>query len=281
MTYSAEPEQFRQTASEVTTPARVAADAARLVDTTAPRSADSTGEDKSIAYGSSSLKKFGGAALIALVTWFALGTGNGPIGDETSHAHWSNHVEPLNQIHRQTGTGLIKHVQADGTSELVRNVHLADDDRDLETSDAVKSALSARNPVAAEEALQAAQQIPEPLIDDRTEPLVKLPTVTAGWHDAILSGDANFYHLYLFDSCDEDGDVVDVYLEGEFFARVPITHAGATLSVPVAMGGPTLVEIVGFRDGEGGVTVACQSSQGDFFMRTLAVGERQPLALVK
>ena len=96
----------------------------------------------------------------------------------------------------------------------------------------------------------------------------------------ILSGDTKFFHIYLYDCCDEDGDVVEVILNGEVFAVVPITHAGATLSVPVG-GSGTSVSLRGVRDGGGGITVACRTSQGDFFTKSMTPGETQVIGLVR
>jgi hypothetical protein len=90
---------------------------------------------------------------------------------------------------------------------------------------------------------------------------------------------SRFYQIYLWDSCYEDGDIVDIFIDGHRFATVPITNGGTTLTVPVKNNGSTQIEVQGIRDGGGGITVACRTSQGEGFVRVLESGETQVLAM--
>jgi len=127
-------------------------------------------------------------------------------------------------------------------------------------------AVAPARPTAQAESPQAESASPRPEISD-------------GLRDEILRGDAEFFHIFLYDSCDQDGDVVKVLLNGQPFAYVPITHAGATLSVPVSGATPTAIAIEGVYDGGGGITVACRTSQGDGFIRVMAPGEVRYLGI--
>lgn len=131
--------------------------------------------------------------------------------------------------------------------------------------------------------LVEAQQIPAVVNTQTNEPLqraVVTPEISEGLKQALLDGDATFFHLYMFDCCAEDGDVIEVQLNGRPFAIVPITHKGATLSVPITKGEVTSVAFRGVTDGGGGITVAFKSSEGDAFVGVINEDEVVPFGLV-
>lgn len=106
------------------------------------------------------------------------------------------------------------------------------------------------------------------------------PKLTSGLRSEIATGDAKFFHIHLSDSCRNDGDVVEILLNGHPAFLVPITNAGSTLSVPVTSGTAMVISVRGVYDGGGGITVACRTSKGEGFVRVMAPGEIQPLGVV-
>jgi hypothetical protein len=97
----------------------------------------------------------------------------------------------------------------------------------------------------------------------------------------IAQEQAQFVKVFLFDCCDEDGDVAEVLVDGHPFIIVPLTNRGATVSIPVSKGKATTLSIRGRVDGRGGgVTVGVRDSMGDFFMRALREGETAYLGRV-
>lgn len=88
-----------------------------------------------------------------------------------------------------------------------------------------------------------------------------------------------FYTLSLFDSCDQDGDVVAVRSNGVEITQVLLTNAGQTVSIPLAPSGGNIIEIYGAKDGGGGITVAFKTSYGDFYSKIINPGESIPVAL--
>lgn len=228
-----------------------------------------------------SIAKYVGVGVLALAGILALFRSPKPAMDETVHANWNQHVVELNDRFANQGQSVVKLVNAGGVATFGTQLEFGDRDRDDATTSTVQQALSQGDLAAAAAAVEAAQKIP-PLPADAADTVqVRKPELTEGMREAIVNGDAQFFHVYLYDSCDEDGDVVDVIINGQLFATVPITNQGATLSVPVNTGAATNVEIRGVRDGFGGITVACRTSQGDYFMRCMMVGEVQPLAIIK
>jgi hypothetical protein len=191
---------------------------------------------------------------------------------------------------------------AGGATTILGAVAVADEDRDLETTEAVKAALAQNDPQRAEQILDDAQKTEiktKVAADEKTPDKAAAssdtpaapsaqpaadhpkPQLTEGLRQEILRGDTEFFHIYLFDTCDEDGDVVEILLNDVPFGIVPITNAGTTLSVPVSASGSTRIAIKGIRDGVGGITTGCWTSKGQGFVRVLAPGEVQELGIVR
>ena len=83
------------------------------------------------------------------------------------------------------------------------------------------------------------------------------------------------YLLHLYDSCAEDGDAVEVLIGQRSLGVFPLNNLGTNLTVPVYGNNPTPLTIKGVKDGGGGITVACRTSLGQGFVRTLEPGEEQ------
>jgi hypothetical protein len=152
-------------------------------------------------------------------------------------------------------------------------------DADRATTEAVRAALKASpsDLGAVNDAVARAQQIPE---IKRADIRPIRPKLSPGLAAQVAAGDAEFFHVYLYDNCAQDGDIVKIRVDGEDFAIVPITHGGATLSIPKGTGQPLSVELVGVFDGGGGITVACRTSEGTYFTRRMHVGEQQTVTVV-
>ena len=96
---------------------------------------------------------------------------------------------------------------------------------------------------------------------------------------ALNDGRTGLFRIELFDCCDEDGDIVELDVNGALFATVPIMHQGTKLSIPLQRGNNT-ISIRGVKDGGGGVTLSFRTSRGDYFARYMAVGEEYQMNVV-
>ena len=96
---------------------------------------------------------------------------------------------------------------------------------------------------------------------------------------ALKDGRKELYQIELFDCCHEDGDIVEVLVNGSSFATVPIMHGGTMLSIPLDRGNNT-VTVRGVKDGGGGVTLSFRTSRGDYFARYMDVGEEHTMGVV-
>lgn len=231
--------------------------------------------------GMNPLVKWVGVGVVLAAAAFAWFNKPTPPTDETKFPNWNQHVVKLNEQNpvKEVSKGGVEKVFAAAQT----TIRVADADTDRATTDGVKAALAAGDMNKANELLRGAQKIPDVQMKEaQGQPLQQIkPTITEGMKQQVLSGDdGRFVHIFLFDSCAEDGDVVDIVLNGAVFARVPITHKGATLSVPVSSASTTTIALRGVYDGGGGITVACRTSVGDYFGRAMGVGEATILGTV-
>lgn len=219
------------------------------------------------------------AAALCATLLLAISISLKPANNETVHANWQKHVAQLNELNRTTSSPQLKFVSRNGDELLQSSMHFSSSDQDAITTQHVRTFLERGEIENANRAMQNAQNLPE-FSRQQTESLSQLePTISPGMQKDLLNGDARFFRIFLYDSCDEDGDVVQILLNGVPFAVVPITNAGVTLSVPVGSG--TIISLEGIRDGVGGITVACRTSQGDYFTSAMPPGGIQPISLVR
>lgn len=195
-------------------------------------------------------------------------------GGESSRDNWIHHQQATRHADND-GLG-IKFVSPSGPAEFVNGIPFAPPDIDQDTT---RGFLAARTRDRAEQVMQDAQpQLVDPAFVDELPVEPAVPSLSNGLASEIMTGDTRFFHIFLFDSCYEDGDVVDVKINGLRFATVRLTNAGVTLSVP--MNSATTVSVAGVYDGGGGITVACRTSRGEGFIRVMNEGHEQVLASV-
>lgn len=96
---------------------------------------------------------------------------------------------------------------------------------------------------------------------------------------AVYDGRSDFFQIQVFDSCFEDGDIVQLLINGTDYSTVRLTNQGSTISIPMASGS-TDITLKGIHDGGGGITVMFVTSQGHFFCRAMAVNEEYHLQVV-
>lgn len=218
--------------------------------------------------------KIGLAALVVLGTWVMWQPGGAL--DETKSPNWT-HVQDVQRHAPSSLRDVAKWVDGSAAGQMVSSVGLSQQDLNAPLTASVQHHLRTGNTKAAQEALAKGQTIPPlpPKARDASGQPIQLvqPTITPGMAVEIGNGNTKFFQIFVYDSCQQDGDIVEVVINGSPFATVPLTHAGATLSVPITAGVSTEVSLRGIYDGGGGITVACKTSQGDFFMRSITVGQ--------
>jgi len=214
----------------------------------------------------------GGIALVGALLfggWLYLGGGSA----EKQHENW-RHVAAAAQASTDTAQQLVR--LDSGNSVETENLELSTADMNGISMQQIRTALLRSDLISATAALQAAQRLPSPSSD----PEVRLPTIDSDvTKAAILEGRNELYQIELFDCCDEDGDIVEVVVNGNSFAVVPIMHQGAMVSIPLSQGSNT-VTVRAVKDGTGGVTVSFRTSRGEYFARPLSVGEEHRMEVI-
>lgn len=210
-----------------------------------------------------------------LVTALALGSWlwrGGPA--ETNHPNWRP-VAAAAQASAEQGASVVVQRELGGTLRQATAVRMSFGDVDLATTHAVREALAKNDLNGANTALRnglGATAVKDPQTKAVLNPNSRIIT-------AIRDGSAQFFHLRLFDCCDEDGDVVDLSVDGCSYGAVPLTHQGKVISIPLTPG-TTVITLRGVRDGGGSITVSFQTSQGDYFSQPLDVGEECQIGVV-
>ena len=167
-------------------------------------------------------------------------------------------------------------VDKSGLAQLVSSIDVSAMDVDEETTRSVRELVRQDALDAATAKLRAAQRIPVVADVQQQEPEI---AADSQLRKAVNEETTKFFRLHLFDCCDEDGDIVQVVVNGEPFSTIPITHEGSLVSVPLAPGA-NAISLRGIRDGGGGITVSFRTSQGDYFCGRMRVGQERQLGVV-
>jgi hypothetical protein len=198
---------------------------------------------------------------------------------ESANPNWNFAVAAKNASVAQ-GATVVSHRTSTGSTQLLRRIELSLADSNPNLTLAVQALLARNDLAGANAALQSAPgatlvtgaSTSTQKAKSELQPNTRIVT-------AIRDGTAQFFQLRLFDCCAEDGDVVDLAINGEHYARIPLTHDGTVISLPL-IPGATVISLKGVQDGGGGITVSFQSSQGDYFCQPIAEGEEFQVGVV-
>lgn len=211
------------------------------------------------------------AALMAVVIgggWMLLRSGSA----EQEHPNWQ-HVSAATEASADSNNYLTHLNQ--GAATLVQSVELTSRDRDRATMQNVRTAIRRGDLAAATTHLQAAQKFSLENPDAQGPDLATNPQLATAFDNR----SNELYEIVLSDCCDEDGDVVEVLVNGASFATVPIMHQGTSVTIPLQRGNNT-VTIRGVKDGGGGVTLSFRTNRGEYVCRSIRVGEEYRMGVV-
>lgn len=93
--------------------------------------------------------------------------------------------------------------------------------------------------------------------------------------DAVRDGRMSLFTVRLMDFVAEDGDIVDVYVDGQPVGQLQLSNTGNVLSIPLTPGKQHSFGVTAVHDGGGGVTFGAQSSAGEMTTRIMGVGESE------
>ena len=232
-------------------------------------------DDKRSGVGAKGVSNIIGAVVligaIAFGGWYLTQSGSA----EKAHPNWQ-HVAAAAEA-SDSDTSQLIHLDTAGNSQVLPAIEVSAADLDRRATREVRTALRRNDLMVANAALQSAQTMPSA----SQNPDVSPPQITAdsALATALSDGQRELFGIELFDCCDEDGDIVEVIVNGTPFATVPIMHGGTKLSIPLQRGNNT-VTIRGVKDGGGGVTLSFRTSRGEYFARAMRVGEQYQMGVV-
>ena len=202
-------------------------------------------------------------ATLVVGGWWVLGGDSG----ETGHPDW-RHVVAATEASGDANR--LVRVESSGVEQVVDSIEFSAQDADADTTLAVQEALQQNDPDVVRDRLLAAQEFPAAV----TSEAVLDPEAHAAIDDQ-----TQFYQVQVFDCCDEDGDIVEIVVNGQPSMIVPIMHEAATISIPLSHGANS-ISLRGVKDGSGGITVSFRTSEGRYFSRRMLVGEEQQLGVI-
>lgn len=160
-------------------------------------------------------------------------------------------------------------------------ITLTDADEDQDTTAKMLTAQRNGSTAEASQAFKAAQDIPNVNDAETGQPLPRQePATSAALPEKLNAQQSRLFRIKLRDCAAEDGDVVDIMLNGATYATVPLTNAGAALTIPLENATPNNLVLRGMRDGGGGITIEFITSQGSYFCGAMTEGEECPLGVI-
>ena len=189
---------------------------------------------------------------------------------EQNHANW-RFGNQAREATEASGADAMVFRAPDRDDAIVSSILLADAEADRQLTQAFRDTLH-RNGKEAASGVVAQNSGPHSQLQETVRP-------SALWN-WVADGRADFYRLHLADACVDDGDIVDVYVNHEFWATVTLANSGVNLSVPLSPGKNALT-LVGKHDGGGGITVLLTTTEGHYFCRPIDTGEQVEVTAVR
>jgi hypothetical protein len=122
-------------------------------------------------------------------------------------------------------------------------------------------------------ALLASGAVPaDDLHAENSQTLLQLATASPQMAADIQADRTRLYRINLLDFADQDGDHVELTIDGLSFGDVNLSNSGASILVPLTAGKPVTIKLLATADGGGGVTVGFLSSLGEARTMVLNVG---------
>lgn len=189
---------------------------------------------------------------------------------DSTHANW-HFVNQAREATEASGADAMVFHSPQREDAIVSSILLADAEADRQLTQAFRDTLH-RNGKEAASGVVAQNSGPHSQLQETVRP-------SALWN-WVAEGRADFYRLHLADACLDDGDIVDVYVNHEFWATVTLANSGVNLSVPLSPGKNALT-LVGKHDGGGGITVLLTTTEGHYFCRPIATSEQVEVTAVR
>lgn len=93
--------------------------------------------------------------------------------------------------------------------------------------------------------------------------------------ESLQEGERMLYRVHVLDFLAQDGDEVELFVDGVSFGAIPLHNVGKDILIPLQRGTSVQMRIVATRDGGGGVTFGLVSSLDEAKTRVMQVGDSE------
>jgi len=141
------------------------------------------------------------------------------------------------------------------------------------TPAAPRPAAVVHRPKPAPSAPKPAAPLPAPAAETEQAVRQVLADAPAETRASIAGGNTVIYSLHVLDDVVEDGDVVEIFVNGTSYGQVTLSSGGQDILIPLPVGTTAKVHALAVQDGGGGVTFGVTTSQGEIRSTVMAVGQ--------
>ena len=97
--------------------------------------------------------------------------------------------------------------------------------------------------------------------------------------EKIKQGEMKFYSFKILDSIDDEGDEVEISIDGQIFSTFILSQAEVRLSIPIEFGKSKLLAIKAVRDAGDGITFGARVMNAEFLLDNIRLGESDTVYL--
>lgn len=97
--------------------------------------------------------------------------------------------------------------------------------------------------------------------------------------EKIRNGEMRFYSFKVLDSIDDDGDEVEISIDGEPYSSFVLSQSQVSLSIPIEFGKTKLISVKAVRDAGDGITFGAKLISAEFLLDNILVGESDTVYL--
>lgn len=97
--------------------------------------------------------------------------------------------------------------------------------------------------------------------------------------EKLKSGEMKFYSFRVFDSIDDDGDEVEILVDGQTYAYFVLSQTEMKLSIPIEFGESKVLTFKAIRDSGDGISFGAKIQNSDFLLDNIQVGESDTVYL--
>ncbi len=97
--------------------------------------------------------------------------------------------------------------------------------------------------------------------------------------EKIKNGEMKFYSLKVSENFDDNGDEVEILVDGQSFASLVLSSSEKTITIPIEFGKTKMITVKALRDNGDGITFGAHLINSSFLLNNIQVGESDSVYL--